>query len=79
MRQYNVGLAQIHAATGYTRDEMADYIAKSDNAQLKADLAKCNDSTPMSTGGEVSDTAINPNTSPPSPTSSLKNISINIR
>jgi len=40
MRQYNVSLDQIQAATGYTRAEMTDYIIKSNDPVLLGDLSK---------------------------------------
>jgi uncharacterized alpha-E superfamily protein len=40
MKKYKVGLDRIQVATGYTHQEMVDYIKASNNAYLKAELAK---------------------------------------
>lgn len=60
MDKYNVGLERIQNATGYTRDQMVDYIAKSNNASLKGKLASWTPATPTGAGpaGTVTDAQI---------------------
>lgn len=42
MTTYHVDLDRIQSATGYTREQMVDYIAKSNNPALKTKLASWN-------------------------------------
>lgn len=56
MTKHNVGLDRIQSAMGFTRTDMANYIAQSGNIQLQSAMGSWHADIAGSTGGKVGDT-----------------------